>query len=211
MAWTAAPLSAARQASADRELRSRGWSALVALDEHVLLGRASYDPRMEMRFGLVYRHPRLTRAQFGAHWLDVHAPLVLGGGPLFNRYVINLRARLGGVDDGGHPGWDGLVEQQFPDRKAWNEHDRHVLESKPTVLADLRSFIAEAEQYCCVDLVRYPRDSLPRSGGITRSSCLPGGDPPSGTRNRPGQLAGDSGGSVSSSGAHRLEGGAQPG
>lgn len=120
-------------------LADAGWATAIPVREHVMSGTPS-APRFPAvtRIGLLTRKSGVTREEFQEHWLHHHAPLVLGAGPLFDRYVINL-------PEAGEP-WDGILEQRFDSDEALREHDRQVAQDKPEVLADVTSFIGAAVQ-----------------------------------------------------------------
>jgi hypothetical protein len=127
-------------ALADLDRADESWDRLVAVHEHVLMSSKEHDPSAVVRLGFISRLNGITSDEFGRHWLDEHAPLVLASGPLFDRYVVNLT-----IDDVA--GWDGFVEQQFADRASMEEHDRQVFSDKPAIAADVRTFIGGAQQF----------------------------------------------------------------
>jgi hypothetical protein len=110
-----------------------GWADSLVVDEHVLADTG--QPAAVVRVGFLRRRPELTKEQFADHWLNVHGPLVLAHDPLFVRYVAN-------VITGGDDTVDGVVEQHFPDRAAWTEHDRRIVHERPRVAADIPTFLA---------------------------------------------------------------------
>jgi hypothetical protein len=80
----------------------------------------------------------MTVTEFRDHYLGHHVPMVMGLGPLFDHYVVNL------VDDGP---WDSVTEQRFTDTKSWTEHDRQIREEKPAVMADLGRFLGHVTEF----------------------------------------------------------------
>jgi hypothetical protein len=140
MAWTAGSARIEQCSLADISSSATTWASLTPVREHVLMGPPEYDDTALLRLAFLTRLDGLSASQFGRHWLDSHAPLVLASGPLFERYVVNLT-------EDEHAGWDGFVEQQFADEAARIEHDRQVLEDKPAVLADVRRFVGSARQF----------------------------------------------------------------
>jgi hypothetical protein len=127
------------------------WRPLLRLADDVVVDTDYVDGAV-LRLGLTRRLAGLSRAEYARHWKDVHVPLVMGAGPLFDRYVVNIVEHPGEDVDGP----DGVVEQQFPDEATCREHDRQVLEDKPAVLADVRTFVGGAEQFVGRVAARWP-------------------------------------------------------
>jgi uncharacterized protein (TIGR02118 family) len=90
------------------------------------------------RIGFLRKRPDLSREQFVAHWLTVHAELAKRF-PRLRRYAINLIDR----DKFPRPGYDGFSELWFD-----SVEDLHAALGSPegaSVLADLPNFVTELD------------------------------------------------------------------
>jgi hypothetical protein len=130
-------------------LRGGGMDVVWCVDETRVLEPPPVSPETGIsRFGLIRKLSSISRADFEAHYHQVHIPLVMATGPLFDGYVVDFLA------PGFGDQWDGVVEQFFSSAEVWEEHDRLLFDNKPQVRADMHEFVADVRQFAAFDYVK---------------------------------------------------------
>jgi EthD domain len=118
---------------------------------------------------LIFLFPRkdgLTREEFFAHYLEVHAPLGLEVTRTMVHYTVNLCDRGGGTDDGVDAiteTWtDSVVDFMNPDKSFATREDAQRL------FTDHDSFIgAPYDAYAVEERVRKGPEQLPPTSGVS--------------------------------------------
>jgi uncharacterized protein (TIGR02118 family) len=84
------------------------------------------------------RAARLTRAQFAAHWQEIHAPLASKHHPTIWRYVQNVFVERLTVDA---PEIDGVAELSYRSYEDWRDRKFDSPEGQAIITADIPRFL----------------------------------------------------------------------
>lgn len=101
-----------------------------------------------LRLLLNVRRPDISREQFAHHWRTVHAPLAIGLNPRYDYYITN-------ISQDEQSTWDGVLQEWFPDRETFIEHETGLQNVKKVVANDYPLFLAdsaECPQWLAVEL-----------------------------------------------------------
>jgi hypothetical protein len=92
-----------------------------------------------LRLLLNVRHPDITREQFATHWRTVHAPLAIERNPRYDYYITSIS-----VDPDSK--YDGVLQEWFPSREAFEEHEAGLQDVKKVVSDDYALFLADSQE-----------------------------------------------------------------
>ncbi|MCX6503420.1 MAG: EthD domain-containing protein [Microbacterium sp.] len=92
-----------------------------------------------VRLLLNVRKPGISRDQFARHWREVHAPMAIGMNPHYDYYTTNIATDPDST-------WDGVLQEWFPSREAFEEHEAGLGNLKKEVSDDYQHFLADSAE-----------------------------------------------------------------
>ena len=118
-----------------------GAALVVPADGQLMFERAGSGPGRGgvVRLLLNVRKPGITPGQFARHWREVHAPLAIGMHPHYDYYTTNIS-----TDPDGE--WDGVLQEWFPTREAFEEHEAGLGDVKKEGSDDYQYFLADSAE-----------------------------------------------------------------